>query len=639
MANTKPIEFHFIQSASNAVLDDCIALLNKDAKRPIRTLTKSSDVIKTHKEAEKFVLVYHLDQLKKLKDLLRVVNYLKINKPEGNFLICVAGTIQHPKLQEIFQKMGCADYIVLNQAPRAVRIKLNRLSERLEFNKDSLFGGQGAGERTAKSGKVTRVGSIEIPHDYWIYPKWSVFKKIMGHWIFELRGPSPNVGRWLESDMEGEWHDGCFWWTPHDLDYSLFKGQVGSWVYKSKVFPEFKEPHWTFVGQEPQLIYLDPVQKLPRYKIKTTSDGNLEVAANSKMGEDLLPLIQKTFEYEIRITNTNRPGSLIGVRTLSNEGTTPIVALTLSQQEVRELDIIMDELKNVTLLEATEKETSGFFNSDGVDSNPVFGFEKAPAPEPDVEITFSKDIFKKVEDRKIQESYLNEAEKKFKTSTIWTRGKKNIVGVKSTVFDQKNKKITFNMIPSPDLTDLFESINEQTIPSIYFNVSLPRTAVFLNMSTKDLTVTGYSIIYSFKDEMWQVQRRKNFRYEFLAHDQKNTKQIISQSAKLSFESKIKPYQLADISAGGIRVIIPVDEINQWKKGLKIESIELFVNGKTIQTQAITKWVKKLETPYSPGNHQVGLEFINLSQYNQKWISDQIISELNDYFKTFPILET
>ena len=634
----KQAEFQIITYGNHPVLDECVSILKKDAKRTLKVLTKSNEVIKTHKENNKILFVYYLDHLKRIKDLLRLVNYLKINKPAVNYNVCVVGSVQHPKLLELLGKMGCPDYIQLAQAPRAVRMKLNRLIERLETDKNDLKGGHSS-ERTAKSGKVTRIGPFESQYDYWVYQKWSVFKKVMGQWLFEMKGPSPNVGRWMEPETEGEWSDGCYWWTPHDMDYPLFKGQTGIWIFKSKNPPEHKDNHWSFVGPEPQFIYLDPIQKTPRYKVKTTSDGNLEVTANSKIGESLVPLIEKTYEYELKI-KTTRPGgvsSMGDVISLPNDVVPAgVKAADLSTHEIKEIDQLMFELEVSEANETLDDEETGFFNTDGADSDPLFAFDKPKKEDPAPDLIFNKDIFKKVADAKVQESFLSESEKKFKTSVIWTHGRKHMVSVKSTKFDQKNKKITFNLNSSPDLMDLFDQINEQTIPAVYFNVTLPRSAVFLNMASKDLKVKGTSLEYSFKEEMWQVQRRKNFRYEFMAHDSSHPSKLVNQKTRVTFAGKTDTYQLADVSATGARIIITPQDAITWAKGVTLNNVELSVGGKAISTKALIRWSKKLNTPYAAGNHQVGVEFIGISKEDQKWINDQILTELNDYFKTFPM---
>ncbi|MCM0606118.1 MAG: PilZ domain-containing protein [Xanthomonadaceae bacterium] len=628
MTETKPIELHIISFATNTHFDSCIALLRKDSKRPIQFLKNSFEVIQTHKQVEKFVLIYHLDKLKKIKDLYRVHHYLKTHKEGKNYSLCVVSSIHHPKLQELIQKIGCNDFINLITNPRAFRLKINRICERLELDRDSLFRGNHYSERTSKTGKVNRVGPIEMLYDYWSYAKWSVFKKVIGYWIFELKGPSPNVGRWIESEQEGEWHSGYFWWTPHDMDHPLFKNQNGAWVFKSKIIPEYKNQFWSFVGQEADLVYIDPYQN-PRYKVKTTSMGNLEVASNSLTNEEITPLIDKSYEYEIKIINKAKPGfigEIVKSNPVENINTESESALT--QQEIKELDSLFDELKTVSPLDSPLIDPiEVLFSSKGANETPVVLVRDKSKSESNTSFISNKEIFKKIVDKKTQENFLIESDHKFKTAVMWTQGKKNISKVLSIRFNQTNKSIIFQIEPSHEFSELTKKITEKKILTIYFNVNLPRSAIFFNMSTKDLKVDGSQIIYSFQHEMWQVQRRKKFRYEFLAHDLKNKKKYIDPNAKISINGNSDTYSLADLSASGLRVNLPAEKQPLWKKDQIIDSIELTLNNHVIKCKGITRWIKK---------NLAGIEFSDMPKETQNWIHDQIVNELNDYFKSFPM---
>ena len=273
---------------------------------------KAEDLIVKHDSASLLFCIQNRDDLVQLLTLCKV-NVEKIR--QGVLKVGGLNLTGSHKLDDILKKSGVSDVFLDSISAKTLDYKLNFWSKGIKTNLKKIqtvikgnfkFDGKtagGASKETAGSeasgGKVNVVSALTFPSDCWLLdnaPEQP--RKVMGHWIVELVGPSPYAGRWVEIKNAETSEDLLWEWVPLHVEVFQFIEHEGRWVAKGKQ-PQFlwKSNSWKFMGMSPALIFqLNEGEPVVRF---FTENDNLSVAEDSKYALGKKRLIEESFDPKI----------------------------------------------------------------------------------------------------------------------------------------------------------------------------------------------------------------------------------------------------------------------------------------------------------------------------------------------------
>jgi hypothetical protein len=159
-------------------------------------------------------------------------------------------------------KLGLKDFIELTSSPKSLRSQLDFWLKSLRAQvlarvSENPSGGRSPEPSTGevkelKPGGVIWENGIYFPEDIWRVEDTGDVIKVQNCWCIRLKGPSPDVAKWIETAVKGSWKLSFI--SAEDSRHS-FKG---AWFFWGSQRPEFvlKDNVWLFSSEEMTLAYV-----------------------------------------------------------------------------------------------------------------------------------------------------------------------------------------------------------------------------------------------------------------------------------------------------------------------------------------------------------------------------------------------
>jgi len=280
----------------------------------ISSTGSADDLLVLHENASVLFCITSKD------DLVQLLTFCKINVEKIRQGVLKVGGLNltgSHKLDDVLKKSGVSDVFLDSISSKTLDYKLNFWNKGIQTNlkkiQSSLKGNfkfdnkaaganakEGEGNKGKSGGKVNVLSALSFSSDCWLLenvPEQP--RKVMGHWIIELIGPSPYAGRWLEIKGGDASSDPLWEWNPLHVEEFQFIEHEGCWVAKGKQ-PQFswKTNSWKFIGQSPALFFrLKGADPVVRFVIN--DDDNLEIAEDSKYAQAKKRLIEESFDPKV----------------------------------------------------------------------------------------------------------------------------------------------------------------------------------------------------------------------------------------------------------------------------------------------------------------------------------------------------
>ena len=274
---------------------------------------QAEDLLVKHDSASVLFCIQNKD------DLVQLLTLCKVNNEKIRQGILKVGGLNltgSHKLDDILKKSGVSDVFLDSISSKTLDYKLNFWSKGIKTNlkkiqtvikgnfkfdgkPGSVPSGKEAGGESNDAGKVSVVPALNFTSDCWLTdtaPEQP--RKVMGHWIVDLVGPSPYAGRWVEIKNANVSEDQLWEWVPLHIEVFQFIEHEGRWVAKGKQ-PQFlwKSNSWKFMGIAPALCFQlekgDPVVRF------VTENNQLTISEDSKYALAKKALIQESFDPKI----------------------------------------------------------------------------------------------------------------------------------------------------------------------------------------------------------------------------------------------------------------------------------------------------------------------------------------------------
>jgi hypothetical protein len=132
-------------------------------------------------------------------------------------------------------------------------------------------------EKAALRNGVKLVDPLSIKSDCWLIKHSG--RKVADRWISILWGPTPDFGRWEETDKKWQW-------MPTSPLADPYIKEQGAWCFDG-VQPRFEEGAWIFAGPKPKLRFVHKGQSYGA-KLELDAEGLLNVAKDSARAEEAI---------------------------------------------------------------------------------------------------------------------------------------------------------------------------------------------------------------------------------------------------------------------------------------------------------------------------------------------------------------
>lgn len=249
-------------------------------------------------------------------DLVQLLTICKLNVEkirQGVLKIGGMNLTGAHRLDDILKKSGVSDVFLETISPRTLDYKINFWAKGIRTNikkikpaakgkfsfNNNTSGAQESETGESTGGKISVLPALKFSSDCWILDNAPEEpRKVMGHWVLDLIGPSPYAGRWIEIKKTDSSEDLLWEWTPLHVESFPFIEHDGRWIAKGRQ-PQFvwKSNSWKFMGSAPALIF--ELQKGdPVYRFYTEND-NLYVAEDSVYALQKRSLIEESFDPKI----------------------------------------------------------------------------------------------------------------------------------------------------------------------------------------------------------------------------------------------------------------------------------------------------------------------------------------------------
>lgn len=238
------------------------------------------------------------------EDLIRLASLVKEAKKKHNrvvkFAVYTTGGHQFDKA---ISKLGIMDFVEANATTKALRYKVDFWVKSLKAqlkktNYAETMKAKGAGadakaEEKRAANSIVWEAPMDNTDDMWILKSDEHCRNIMKRWMVKLMGPSPYVGRWVETTSRGVW---AFKFKDED---NSFCSQVGQWYFRGNQKPDFiwKENLWLFTSEQFDLFYQ---QKGGSPVVRMCSKQRvLTICKNSEFAKTKEDIIVESFDREL----------------------------------------------------------------------------------------------------------------------------------------------------------------------------------------------------------------------------------------------------------------------------------------------------------------------------------------------------
>ncbi len=280
------------------VYSDLVEVYKQKSDCDLTVVQSSDEANELIKKTGHGVVIFALQNKPELVEVVKIckANIRSIKKD----LVKISGfnLTNSDKVDNILRKHGCADILDEYLTFKTLDHKVSLWTKSIGVVIDKIRSARESAEKVVKDTSNQTVKAkddnpyeltepLKFASDCWVIGKKTDIRFVMGHWIVELVGPGPYVGRWDEVQSKDD-PDNQYWqWVPMHEETYLFIEHEGRWVFRGKK-PEFQNDanKWQFVAPAPALFFtFDDGSQEPLYRFKIDNNGKLDIARNSKYGQ------------------------------------------------------------------------------------------------------------------------------------------------------------------------------------------------------------------------------------------------------------------------------------------------------------------------------------------------------------------
>jgi c-di-GMP-binding flagellar brake protein YcgR len=231
-------------------------------------------------------------------DLSHLVNFLSL---QGD---AIHNRTVYPIVFDLLNSASVSDF--LRRQPGLVLLDKSATSQtlvdKIQQGFKTVYGNnQLQSEKREEQQEISWLSPLKEVPDYWLVSNKTHVRRIMGRWLIELSGPSPNAGLWEAVEIPGM--GAGFAWRPRATS-GIFHHPKGEWVFFGRR-PELDATtsRWRFVHEQPKLIYFKD-GKPNAYRINAIHAGSITVSENPTNAQAIWAEIQATYEVLIKASAT-----------------------------------------------------------------------------------------------------------------------------------------------------------------------------------------------------------------------------------------------------------------------------------------------------------------------------------------------
>jgi hypothetical protein len=200
------------------------------------------------------------------ENLVFLATMVSESKKKNSFVkFIVINHVKNRLFDKTLIKLGILDIIDGSVTTKALRYKLDYALKSLDVQ-----------TKKETSLRINWLPPIEkTKDDMWILKSESYCKKINKKCLVSLMGPSPFIGRWIETDRTDQWE------FSFKLNKDLFSPGSGRWLFEGQQKPKFiwDDNLWRLTGEAFELFYVENGIVYTRVKFK---ERFLSITKNSQ---------------------------------------------------------------------------------------------------------------------------------------------------------------------------------------------------------------------------------------------------------------------------------------------------------------------------------------------------------------------
>ncbi len=230
-----------------------------------------------------------LASLRSKDDLSQIAAFMKkdsklLGKIPFKFLIF--DYTRDANFQQLLLKMGIREILNPEVNPKALRHKIELLT--LAVGGAKLEAPAGAGKKDTGP-RIDWGPPLDLEDDIWLVDNPHTIRNLLSSWTLHVKGPSPNIGRWLRDSQESWVFD------VREEEREIFSPSGGRWRLRGQKIPEidWDGQFWSFRGSQFELFFEAPSVRVT--KIRAEAQAIL-IAKNSMNGEIKRSFIEESFK-------------------------------------------------------------------------------------------------------------------------------------------------------------------------------------------------------------------------------------------------------------------------------------------------------------------------------------------------------
>lgn len=300
------LTFNF--STDDRLKNDLLKYYAKNDNVEVIPVSSHDEVVKITKQGAHVALLAKVDNREQILTIINTLSYHK--KKNANIYSVVLTTSKSKKLESVLNKNGCNEILKPDTNYRTISFKIDNQIKKLVLSgaqsKDTYDSKSFKKNATKKNNKaeIKFIDPLNMDDDVWSSRSETDHKKFLRRWLVRLKGPSLQVGKWIE--IESKSSKVQYWKFVFDEGKKdLFCPGNGAWIFQGNK-PEFDWKHewWTFSSERPAMFFLEDDGK-KHYRFFADKE-NVFIRSNSDISAEKLALIEETCHIKHKIESEKR---------------------------------------------------------------------------------------------------------------------------------------------------------------------------------------------------------------------------------------------------------------------------------------------------------------------------------------------
>jgi len=281
---------------TNEKISEILKEFQGDESVQIIISKKESELARNLLSNEAAVLLLFCSNNGDVKKIAKFLNFCKKALKKRQTKIIIVSKLNNSLLADMFQKLGCNDYIsntiATNTLKFKIKVQMKAISALLKAidlekkNQEHIIQKSSSSENTNNSNVMHFANGnssklILLKEDLWLF-KGSEPKKIEILLVVDCEGPDPKSGQWYALGKDPSTHQERWRWIPHNQVTDNTKPeQEDGWEFQGEC-PKFndKTQQWSLASEKPDLSYIKNGEKVAS-KLSLDNDGNPVIAPDS----------------------------------------------------------------------------------------------------------------------------------------------------------------------------------------------------------------------------------------------------------------------------------------------------------------------------------------------------------------------